>query len=307
VTTVRSNIPLPATAGEKHYPFTGHYLDLDGIRMHYLDEGEGGPVVMLHGNPSWSIYYRHLVTALRGDHRAIVPDHIGCGLSDKPQDGAYNYHLQRRVEDLERLLDYLNVRENLTLVLHDWGGMIGMVYAMRHPERIKRFVIFNTSAFNLPAAKRFPWALWLVRTPLGALLVRGFNAFSAVAARVGCKRNPMPPDLRKAYTAPYDSWRNRIATLRFVQDIPLVPDDISYELVHYVEMNVARFRRVPTLICWGMKDFVFDHHFLALWEQHFPQAEIHRFDDCGHYILEDAHEEIVPLVEDFLKRHPIDA
>jgi cis-3-alkyl-4-acyloxetan-2-one decarboxylase len=77
--------------------------------------------------------------------------------------------------------------------------------------------------------------------------------------------------------------------------------------VHYVEMNVARFRRVPTLICWGMKDFVFDHHFLALWEQHFPQAEIHRFDDCGHYILEDAHEEIVPLVEDFLKRHPIDA
>lgn len=288
------------------YPFHGNYLDLDGIRMHYLDEGRGDPVVMLHGNPSWSIYYRNLVIALRGNYRCIVPDHIGCGLSDKPQEDRYDYRLAHRVDDLERLLDHLEIDGNVTLVLHDWGGMIGMVYALRHPERIKRFVILNTSAFGLPKTKRFPWALWLARnTGIGSILIRKFNAFSAVAARVGCKRNPMSRSLRAAYTAPYDSWDNRIATLRFVQDIPLQPGDPSYSVVRHVEEHVDLFQHMPTLVCWGMRDFVFDRHFLALWEAHFPEAEFHRFNDCGHYILEDAANDVIPLVTQFLEEHPI--
>ena len=90
-----------------HYPFTGHYLDLDGLRYHYLDEGAGEPVVMVHGNPSWSFYYRNLVLALRERYRCIVPDHIGCGFSDKPGDDRYDYTLARRVDDLERLIDHL--------------------------------------------------------------------------------------------------------------------------------------------------------------------------------------------------------
>ncbi len=288
------------------YPFHGNYLDLDGMRMHYLDEGRGDPVVMLHGNPSWSIYYRNLVIALRGSYRCIVPDHIGCGLSDKPQEDRYDYRLAHRVDDLERLLDHLEIDGKVTLVLHDWGGMIGMVYALRHPERIKRFIILNTSAFGLPKTKRFPWALWLARnTGIGSILIRKFNAFSAAAARVGCKRHPMSRSLRAAYTAPYDSWDNRIATLRFVQDIPLQPGDPSYSVVRHVEEHVSLFQDIPMLVCWGMRDFVFDRHFLALWEAHFPEAEFHRFNDCGHYILEDAAGEVIPLVTQFLKKHPI--
>jgi haloalkane dehalogenase len=285
----------------------GHYLDLHGLRYHYLDEGQGEPVVMLHGNPTWSFYYRDLVRGLCDDYRAVVPDHIGCGRSDKPDDSRYPYTLERRVRDLEGLLDHLGLRENLTLVLHDWGGMIGMAFASRHPERVRRLVVLNTAAFRLPRGKRLPWSLWLCRnTPLGPLLVRGLNLFCRGAARY-CARRPLPPDIRAGYLAPYDSWRNRVAVLRFVQDIPLRPGDPAYDLVSEVEDGLHRFRRLPVLVCWGECDFVFDADFLAEWQRRFPEAEVHRFPDAGHYVLEDTGAEIVPLIKDFLKRHPLPA
>ena len=283
------------------YPFDGKYIELGDLSYHYLDEGAGDPVVMLHGNPTWSFYYRNLVLALRDSWRCIVPDHIGCGYSDKPGDDKYEYTLERRVDDLEALLDHLGITENITLVLHDWGGMIGMAYATRHPERIRRFVIMNTSAFSLPKNKPFPWPLWLVRnTAFGAFLVRRFNAFSAIASAV-CVKQPLDPAISAMYRMPYDSWDNRIATLRFVQDIPLRPGDKSYPIVREVEEHVQQFANHPMLICWGMKDFVFSHHFLDLWTAHFPRARVHRFDRCGHYVLEDAKIEIISLVRDFLK------
>jgi len=288
------------------YPFTGKFRDLGGLRQHYLDEGAGEPVVMLHGNPSWSFYYRNLVLALRDRCRVIVPDHIGCGLSDKPDDTLYSYTLRQRVDDLAGLLDELGIDEKITLVLHDWGGMIGMAYASRHPERVRRLVILNTAAFHLPASKSFPFALKLCRTPLGSLLIRGGNAFARAAARVGCKRRPMPAELRDAYCRPYDSWRNRIATLRFVQDIPLAPSDAGYAMINHVQAGLHRFADRPMLICWGERDFVFDRHFLAEWRRRFPRAEVNSFADCGHYILEDAAEEVIPLVRDFLARHPLE-
>jgi cis-3-alkyl-4-acyloxetan-2-one decarboxylase len=285
------------------YPFMGKFRDRDGLQQHYLDEGQGDPVVMVHGNPSWSIYYRNLVNTLQGTHRCIVPDHIGCGLSDKPGDDAYDYTLANRVADLESLLEEIGVTENITLVVHDWGGMIGMAFATRHPEKIKRLVILNTSAFHLPIAKPLPLGLNICRnTILGTFLVRGFNAFSVGAAHVGCKRNPMSSELKKAYRAPYNNWANRIATVRFVQDIPLQPSDKAYELVSSVEDNVDKLVDLPILICWGLKDFVFDHHFLTKWEENLPNAEIHRYEDCGHYILEDAQDEVILLIEDFIAR-----
>ncbi|RII30489.1 MAG: alpha/beta hydrolase [Geobacter sp.] len=287
----------------KHYPFTGHTLDLNGLSYHYLDEGQGRPVVMVHGNPSWSFYYRNLVMALSGSYRCIVPDHIGCGLSDKPGDDRYDYTLAQRVADLECLLDSLALTERITLVLHDWGGMIGMAYAVRHPERIERLVILNTAAFHLPKEKPFPLALRICRdTAIGSLLVRGFNAFSLAASIVGCKRNPMSAELRQAYRFPYDSWQNRIATLRFVQDIPLAPGDRNYDLVSSVADGIGQFQRLPMLICWGERDFVFDRHFLAEWRQRFPGAEVHSYSDAGHYILEDMRAEVVPLIKEFLHR-----
>jgi haloalkane dehalogenase len=288
---------------KKEYPFCGKRLDLNGLNYHYLDEGSGAPVVMVHGNPSWSFYYRNLVQALRNRYRCIVPDQIGCGLSDKPGDDRYTYTLSRRVDDLEKMLEHLGITEGITLVVHDWGGMIGMAYAVRHPERIKRLVILNTAAFHLPKSKPFPFGLRICRdTFIGTLLVRGFNAFSVAASHVGCKRNPMSAELRALYQLPYDSWKNRIATLRFVQDIPLKPGDPGYDLVSSVSDGIGQFRNLPMLICWGELDFVFDKHFLAEWRQRFPNAEVHSYPDCGHYILEDAKDEVVPLISRFLER-----
>ncbi len=289
------------------YPFENNFLDRNGLKYHYLDEGQGDPVVMVHGNPSWSFYYRDLTKALRDRYRVIVPDHIGCGLSEKPGDDAYSYTLKQRVDDLEALLEHLDVREKITLVVHDWGGMIGMAYATRHPQRIARLVILNTAAFHLPAGKKFPLALKICRdTALGEFLVLKMNMFALMAAKVGCKRNPMPPALRGAYCAPYDVPKDRIATLRFVQDIPLKPGDRGYDLVSEVEAGLEQFGALPMLICWGLKDFVFDRHFLKEWQRRFPNADVHAFADCGHYILEDAKDEVIPLIEQFLVTHPLE-
>jgi len=288
------------------YPFQGHYHTLGAHKMHYLDEGSGAPVVMVHGNPTWSFYYRNLVLRLRDRYRVIVPDHIGCGYSDKPDDTGYSYTLKQRVDDLESLLESLGIDDRITLVLHDWGGMIGMAYASRRPERIARLVVMNTAAFPMPETKKFPPGLWLARnTWLGAWLVRGFNAFSLAASFVGCKRHPLSRRLRAAYRAPYNNWRNRIATLRFVQDIPLKAGDPGYDIVADCEQGLPRFADKPMLLAWGERDFVFSNHFLDTWMRHFPDAEVHRWADGGHYILEDAAEELIPAIDRFLTAHPL--
>jgi haloalkane dehalogenase len=291
---------------KKEYPFKSHFLKLGQLRYHYLDEGHGDPLVLVHGNPSWSFYYRNLVKELSNDYRLIAPDHIGCGLSDKPADSQYNYTLEQRVDDLDALITHLDLQQKITLVVHDWGGMIGLAWAMRHPQRIARLVILNTAAFQLPSTKPFPLALKLCRnTQLGAFLIQGFNAFARGAAWVGCKRKRMSPELRKLYCRPYDSWQKRVATLRFVQDIPLTEGDQSYALVRQVEAGLDQFSDRPMLICWGELDFVFDKNFLQVWRDKFPQAIVHSFADCGHYILEDAKEDVLPLIRLFLHQNPL--
>lgn len=288
------------------YPFASHFFNLNGLKYHYLDEGTGDPVVMVHGNPSWSFYYRNLVKELSCNYRVIVPDHIGCGLSDKPDDSRYSYTLQQRVDDLDALLESLNIGDKVTLVVHDWGGMIGMAWARLDPEKIARLVILNTAAFHLPAMKAFPLGLKICRdTALGTFLVRGLNMFARGAAWVGCKRNRMPLALQNLYCSPYNNWYNRIATLRFVQDIPLRPGDRGYDLISQVESSLSQFSAVPMCICWGEKDFVFDRKFLSEWRRHFPQAEVHSFADCGHYILEDAKDDVIPIISQFLAEHPL--
>ena len=290
------------------YPFEGRFFDRgEGVRMHYLDEGQGDPVVMEHGNPTWSFYYRRLVLALRDRHRCIVPDHVGMGMSDKPGDDRYAYTLKQRVDDLEALLEERGVDRDVTLVVHDWGGMIGMAWAARHPERVARLVILNTAAFPLPADKPFPWPLWLTRTPLGTLLVRRFNAFSAVASHVCVTRAPLPDDVRRAYTAPYDSWDDRIATLRFVQAIPLRRGDRGWHILEETARKLPSLAHLPALICWGDQDFVFDLAFLREWRKYLPDAEVVRFPDAGHYVLEDAADEVIALTLRFLADHPLPA
>lgn len=287
------------------YPFAGRTIDRPGGRLHFLDEGAGDPVVMLHGNPTWSFYYRNLVHALRDSYRCVAPDHIGCGLSDKPPVERYDYSLKSRIDDLEALLDHLGLRENLTLVLHDWGGMIGMGYAARHPGRVRRIIASNTGAFPLPKSKRLPRSLWLGRnTRLGAWLILRHNAFCRAAARWCVTRRKMPDDVRRMYLMPYDTPENRVAVLKFVQTIPLRPTDPGYDIVAGVEASLSKFRDVPTLLVWGMRDFVFDKHFLLEWRRHFPHAETHAWPDCGHYLLEDAGDEVIIRVKEFLAKHP---
>jgi haloalkane dehalogenase len=289
------------------YPYTPHVMPINGLSMHYLDEGPATaePIIMVHGNPSWSYFFRKPVHALREHYRCIVPDHIGMGLSAKPRDGQYNHTLLQRIDDLEALLEALDIRENITLVLHDWGGMIGMGYACRHPARIKRLVLLNTAAFHLPKALSLPWQLKLARTRLiGAFLVQGCNAFCRGAITLGVVRRPVFPAVKHAYLAPYDSWHNRLAVLRFIHDIPLEPDDAAYTVVTGIENGLAQFRQLPVLICWGMKDFVFTEGFLKAWEDRFPDAEINRFAEAGHYLLEDAGDETILLIRQFLDRHP---
>ena len=294
-------------SGFRHlYPFTSHHLDLNGLKYHYIDEGQGDPIVMVHGNPTWSFYYRELIKALSGRYHCIVPDHIGCGLSDKPGVRDYDYRLRNRIDDLEKMLDTLTINEKITLILHDWGGMIGMAYALRHPERIRRLVIMNTAAFLPAPTKRIPLRLRLIRHSgsLAALAVLGFNLF-AIGALFMATAKGLPPEVKHGLTAPYNCWKNRIATLKFVQDIPLTPKDPSYGLVKQIDDHLKTLSKLPMLICWGAHDFVFDHDYLTEWQQRFPGAEVHLFPDAGHYVLEDVPEKIIPLTRDFLNEHPL--
>jgi haloalkane dehalogenase len=209
------------------------------------------------------------------------------------------------VRDLEALLGELRLGAALTLVMHDWGGMIGMTFAARHPERIARLIVLNTAAFHLPPSKPLPWQLRLARMrPLGEWLVRGLNGFVRGTLSVACKKKRLSVPIRAAYLAPYDSWANRIAVYRFVEDIPLRPGDRSYDLVTFTQAHLGLFSNRPMLIGWGMRDFVFDRTMLAEWQQRFPRAEVHRFADAGHFVLEDEAERLVPLVQGFLATHP---
>jgi pimeloyl-ACP methyl ester carboxylesterase len=293
------------------YPFVPKaFVHASGLTQSYLDEGPAGAVdpevvLMLHGNPSWSYYWRKLVLGLRDRYRCIVPDHIGMGLSDKPGDAHYDYTLSSRIDDLGRLLEGIGITGPVTLAVHDWGGMIGFGWALARSERVRRVVVLNTGAFPLPSAKPLPWQLRLGReTWLGAMMIRGLNAFAAGAARDGVAR-PLDPAVRAAYLAPYDSWANRIATLRFVQDIPLASGDRAWGLVEAAGEKLPDYADRPAFLGWGLRDFVFDEHFLDGFRTALPQAESHVFPDAGHYVLEDKADVLVPAIRTFLDANPL--
>jgi haloalkane dehalogenase len=287
------------------YPFTSRFVEVEGYSMHYVDEGAGEPVVLLHGNPTWSFYFRELIKGLAHAYRCIAPDHIGCGLSARPGPSEYGFRLRNRIDDIDALIGALGIKKNITLVLHDWGGMIGAGFAVRRPERVARLVVLNTAAFLKPEGKPLPWTLNLIRRLplLAAPAVLGLNLFARGAARTASVTR-LRPDVRSGLLAPYNTWRNRLATLRFVQDIPLSPADPSYSLAAEVDHRLDRLSGKPMLVCWGERDFVFDRDYLAAWQRRFPQAEVHRFPDAGHYVLEDVPDRVLHLIKDFLQRHP---
>lgn len=281
------------------YPFQPHtFATPGGAMMSYVDEGPRSDeaVLMLHGNPTWSFYYRELIKALRPALRCVAPDHIGMGLSEKPEH--YDYSLATRITDVAALVASLGLKR-VHLVVHDWGGAIGFGFAARHPELIGRITVLNTAAFT---SKRIPGRIALCKAPaIGPLLVRGFNGFAWPATWMSMHRRRLTPTERDGYLLPYDSWANRVAVSAFVRDIPLDASHPSWAALVATECGLPQFRDRPALVIWGGKDFCFNDTFLARWREELPQAVVHRIADAGHYVLEDAADEVVPRIAAFLR------
>lgn len=274
------------------YPFTSHFIDISEHRLHYLDEGEGPVVVMVHGNPTWSYYFRRAISLLSVNHRVIALDHMGCGLSAKPQD--YTYSLAQHINNLETLLESLKI-DCYSLMVHDWGGAIGLGCAVRSPAKINSIVVMNTAAFR---STRIPWRIRICRWPvLGTLIVRGLNGFARPATCMAVVK-PLSREVAEAYIAPYNNWQNRVAIHQFVRDIPLNDRHVSYRTLVEIEqgLELLRARRIPMLLLWGGRDFCFNDTFFQEWCERFPAAEKEYFPDGGHYILEDKFTEIKPLL-----------
>lgn len=285
------------------FPYAAHEFARPAGTLRYIDEGSGPEVVCVHGNPTWSFYFRELVRVLSPDHRVIAPDHLGMGRSDTPSVRQYPYDLAARIDDFGALLDQLGigVERPATLIVHDWGGAIALSWAARHPERVSRLVLLNTAAFP-PLTPRLPWPLVPARSPvLGDLLVRGLNAFVAGALVLGVRRGRLPAAVRRAYLAPHRSWASRVAVLRFVRDIPLRAHQPSWDVLAETGVLLERLAHLPTLIVWGLRDPVLTPDYLAEWRRRLPDAQVHALGDAGHLVLEDA-AETVPLIADFLAR-----
>lgn len=278
------------------YPFTSHYLSFREGRLHYVDEGDGPVILMVHGNPTWSYYYRNLIQQFRKTHRVIAVDHMGCGFSDKPED--YNYCLRQHIENIERLILSLKI-EKFSLMVHDWGGAIGMGLTLSRLHDIEKIVVFNTAAFR---SMQIPFRISICRLPvIGEFIVRFFNGFARPAITMAVV-NKMPRDIAMGYLGPYDSWKNRVAIYNFVKDIPLKPTHKSYQKLVEIEDNLIKVKEagIPIKIIWGGRDFCFNDNFFNEWRIRFPAATHHYFQDGGHYIVEDKKEEIARLLKDFL-------
>lgn len=283
---------------QRLYPFNPDTLPCGAARMSYVDAGPrvDEAVLLVHGNPTWSFYYRNLVQQLTAaGMRCVAPDHVGMGLSDKPRD--YPYCLATHIANLERLVASLGLRR-AHLVVHDWGGAIGYGWAARHPEMVGRIMILNTAAF--PSA-RMPWRIRLCRAPLlGRLIVRGLNGFAGPATWMAVKRKPMSADVKRGYLFPYDSWANRVAVARFVADIPMRAGHPTMPVLRQVEAGLAQFRSRPIKILWGGADFCFNDSFFKSWREIYPMAEANHLPEAGHYVLEDATPEELAGIAGFL-------
>jgi pimeloyl-ACP methyl ester carboxylesterase len=280
------------------YPFAPRWIDLAGGRMHYLDEAPRSScatLLFVHGNPTWSFHWRRLILALRAQYRCVAPDHLGCGLSGKPP---RLLRLADHVNNLSTLIRKLDLT-NVTLVAQDWGGAIGLGAMLCEPERLARIVLFNTGAFPPPY---IPWRIRACRAPIvGRLAVQGGGWFNQAALRMTlARRRSLEPAVAAGYLAPYNSWSARRAVYGFVKDIPRGPRHPTWQTLAQIESELPMLSDRPALLVWGMRDWCFRpdclERFIAAW----PRAEVHRLADVGHWVVEDAPEESLAIVEQWL-------
>lgn len=287
-----NSLTIPAELKEE-YPFDSNFLTIKNNKLHYVDTGHGSVLLMLHGNPTWSFFYRNLAKHFSKTHRVIVPDHMGCGLSSKPQD--YEYTLKNHIDNLCLLVEKLNLSD-ITLVVHDWGGAIGLGLATRYPHLIKKMVVMNTAAFR---SIEIPARINLLRNPLGEWFIRNFNGFAGPATFMASKKG-LSPLIKKGFTLPYQDYDSRIATAKFVLDIPMNEKHPTYETLKNIESKLTDIK-APVLLLWGEKDFCFTLSFRDRWMEFYPKARSVSFPKAGHYLIEDEKDAVIKEIEQFLK------
>ncbi|MGE9291372.1 MAG: alpha/beta fold hydrolase [Puniceicoccales bacterium] len=275
------------------YPFEPKRIVTSTGTISVVDEGEGPAVVFVHGNPSWSFLFRDVILALRDRFRCIAPDHQGCGFSD-PQP-----HRMRMIEhsqNLGKVLETLQV-EKFILIAHDWGGAIGAHQAGLQPDRVAGMVFLNTAAFPL---KRMPWQIRLARVPvLGRILMERYNAFALGAAKQGVVE-PLRPAAAEGLLYPWLEKESRKAVSAFVEDIPWSANHPTRPTIEETEKGLEGLQDKPCLLAWGMRDFCFDEKFLDEWIRRFPNAQVERYQEAGHYVFEDAGADLVERISQFV-------
>lgn len=289
------------------WPYQPRWFDTPDGRLHYVDEGprDAPAVVLLHGNPTWGFLYRNFIGPLvDAGHRTVVPDHLGFGRSDKPADPA-RYGVAAHARRMSALLDSLDLRE-VTLVPQDWGGPIGLPWAVANPDRVGRLFILNTAAHVPRGEWKVPLPLQLFRAPgVGEVTVKGLALFHRVFLFKAGVVHPdrLTPEVRRAYLAPHPTWSSRTGVLAFPRAIPTGPGGAWGEFAGALEAGMERaLRDRPVRIVWGMRDPGFRPDTIdRMWLQTFPHASVLRIDDAGHYLQEDAHERIVPELLTFLQ------
>jgi len=275
------------------YPFEPRFMTVDGERLHYLDEGEGDPILFIHGTPTWSFLWRDFIKELRGTHRCIAPDHLGFGLSDKP--AAANYTPQAHAERLALFIETLDL-ENFTLVVHDFGGPIGLSYALKRPEAVRSLFIMNTWLWSNEGNKTIERANGLLKGPVGNFLYKRLNFSARVLLKAGfADKTKLTKELHAHYLKPFDSPAKRSAPHALAKALTASND-------WYASLWEQRYilNRLPMTIAWGMKDSFFPPAHLERWQEAFPNATVTRFEDAGHFLQEEVTDGLIQTLKDSL-------
>jgi haloalkane dehalogenase len=284
---------VPAWVNREEYPFASHYFSCEAGKLHYLDEGQGEPVVFVHGNPIWSFAFRHLVKKLSGTHRCIAPDHLGFGLSDKPAD--WSYLPADHAKNFAGLMEHLQLKD-ITLVVNDWGGPIGLSYALAHPERVKRIVLFNTWLWPVNDDWYYRLFSGFMGGPVGRMLIERFNFFArSFIWVVYGNKGALTPEIHLHYTEPFKTPAQRRPTWIFPREIIA-----SGKWLGELWSQVDKIRDKPALILWGEKDIAFRGKELNRWKATLRNYRVHTFEKAGHYPQEEAYQEAGGFMAQFL-------
>lgn len=275
------------------YPFSPQFFRTPAGTMHYLDEGKGDPVIFIHGNPSWSFQFRHVIRDLSMNCRCIAPDHLGFGLSEKPRE--WSYLPQDHAKNLVLLLDSLNL-QNITLVVGDWGGPIGLSYALHHPEKVRNIVITNTWLWPVRHDWYFEVFSRFMGGPPGRFLIYRYNFFAKILmpSMFGTKTR-LTPAIHAQYLAPLSLQEDR-------KGCAVLPREIlgSSEWLQglWEQRDVLADKQMT--IAWGMKDIAFRKKELATWVRAFPRARIVRYEDTGHFVSEERPADLTAEIRNLL-------